>query len=150
MNNKLILTGFLVDYDKYNRIKLMFISDYENKKSSYFDFTKEYITKKNKYYKSKNQDSYCPIVNDNYFYIKCKKKQKGIMPIDKLNHLKDTNIEEYNLIQLTNNEGIVNVDINYLVQHTVKCLVDINEYKFNLNGYLNEGYNFKLNKIVLA
>jgi hypothetical protein len=158
MNKKLILTGFLTEHDKYNRIKLMFLSDYEmTKKNTYdtasssfrSDFTKDYITNKNKYYKSKNPDSYCPTINKKYYYIKCKKNQKGLMPLNKLEHLKDDNIEEYTLIQSTTDDCIVNVDIKYLLQNVVKCVVEVNEYKFKLSGDIKEGYNFKLKKIAL-
>lgn len=147
MNKKLILTGFLIEYDKYNRIKLMFLSDYEIGKKKDYDFTKEYITNKNKYYKSKNPDSCCPIINEKYFYIKCKKNQKGLIPLNKLEHLKDDNIEEYTLIQSATDEFIVNVDIKYLIQNKVRCIVEVNEYKFKLNGDIKEGYNFKLKNI---
>jgi hypothetical protein len=158
MNKKLILTGFLTEHDKYNRIKLMFLSDYEMTKKNTFDtassfrsdFTKDYITNKNKYYKSKNPDSCCPTINKKYYYIKCKKNQKGLMPLNKLEHLKDDNIEEYTLIQSTTDDYIVNVDIKYLLQHVVNCVVEVNEYKFNLSGVIKEGYNFKLKKIALS
>lgn len=153
MDKKIILSGFLIECDDYNRLKLMFISDYnsddKNKTPKDFtkDFTKEYITKKNSYYKSKNPESYCPISGDNYFYIKSRKKQKGLIPLNRLEYLNETNPQEYEIIRASGINGIVNVEINYLYQNIVKCLVEVNDYKFKLNGNIMEGYNFKLKKI---
>lgn len=156
MNKKLVLSGFLIECDEYNRLKLMFISDYNNddknipkdfNKNIPKDFTKEYITKKNSYYKSKNPESYCPISGDNYFYIKSKKKQKGLIPLNKLEYLNETNPQEYNIIRVSGINGIVNVDVKYLFQHLVSCIVEVNEYKFKINGNVKEGYNFKIKQI---
>mgnify|MGYP000957821507 CR=1 FL=1 len=148
MNKKLVLSGFLIECDEYNRLKLMFISDYNtNDKNIPKDFTKEYITKKNSYYKSKNSESYCPISGDNYFYIKSKKKQQGLIPLNKLEYLNETNPQEYNIIRASGINGIVNVDVKYLFQNLVKCIVEVNEYKFKINNNVKEGYNFKIKQI---
>lgn len=153
MTKKLILYGFLVECDSYNRLKLMFISDYSSNATNTLtidkDFTKDYITKKNNYYKSKNPNSYCPISDDKYFYIKSKKNQKGLMNINKLEYLHETEPHMYQIFKSSAVNGVSNVSINYLLQNLVKCIVEVNDYKFKLNDNTMEGYNFKLIQISL-
>ena len=151
---ELILKGYLVEYDNYDRIKLMFldnsdlsINSYINKCSKNINFTKNYITHKNKYYKDKNPNSYCPIIDEKYFYIKCRKKQKCEIESDRL----QLNEDEIKIIQLINKEEkknkFIKIDIKQAIQNYVECIVEVNEYNFLLKGNIKEGYNFKLKNI---
>ena len=162
---KLILRGYLVDYDSYDRIKLIFldnsdISIIDNLNEKDIKFTKEYITHKNKYYKNKNPNSYCPIIDKKYFYIKCKKNQKCEIEINRVQLHEDElriiklineNEETINFCGVQNNKKnkFIKIDINQAIQNYVECVVEINEYSFEFKGNLKEGYNFKLKKIMV-
>lgn len=151
---ELILRGYLVEYDNYDRIKLMFLdnsdlSSINNLNEKDINFTKDYILYKNRYYKGKNPNSYCPIVDEKYFYIKCKKKQKCEIDINRIQLHED----DLKIIKLKNdnigekNNKIIKINIKKVIQNYVECVVEVNEYNFELNGNLKEGYNFKLKKI---
>ena len=46
MSKILVLHGFFINCDQYNRMKIMFLDDYELDVSKKLSFTKQYITKK--------------------------------------------------------------------------------------------------------
>jgi len=165
---ELILRGYLVDYDNYDRIKLMFLDNSDLSIINKFNeqsihFTKDYITYKNKYYKNKNPNSYCPIIDEKYFYIKCRKNQKCEIEINRvqlheneLRIIKLINENEENsnscIVQNEQNENdkknkFIKINIKQAIQNYVECVVEVNEYNFEIKGNLKEGYNFKLKKI---
>lgn len=166
---ELILKGYLVEYDKYNRIKLMLLeksdfTKFKNHNIATLNFTKDFITNKSAFYKQKNPNSYCPIVDEKYFYIKCKKNQKCEVNINQIsltdneltinnltrsnniNDQKYSNIEEDSRNTNTPNKKIL-IDINKVLQNYVECIVEINDYNFEIKGEHKEGYNIKLKKI---
>lgn len=116
----LTLQGYLVDYDKYDRAKLMFLDDYDCEKNN-TSFTKRYLLSKSKMIEGNN-----PIIDDKYFLINCKKNSIGLLPDDASNNL------------------IKRVPIEMLKQHTVECSVYLKAYKFVKNGVVIKGWNLKL------
>ena len=99
-----LLYGYYIYYDDYNRAKLMFLDDYDSDDiSDKQKFTKLFITRKSK------SRGYAPISDDQkHFYIKCKKDSVG------LNGL---------------NDSPKLVPIKELIQHKVECIAKVNEYK---------------------
>ena len=113
-NKTLILHGFIVEFDKYNRIKLMFEDDYnlDNKQVS---FTKSYILNKS------NNPTYdkSPLVDNKHFLINCGK------------------------IKFCTHKGEV-VSIEIFRQCMVSCLVKINTYNFYKDNTNIKGWNINL------
>ena len=119
-----LLYGYFIYYDDYNRAKLMFLDDYDSDDiSDKQKFTKLFITRKSK------SRGYAPISDDQkHFYIKCKKDSVG------LNGL---------------NDSPKLVPIKELIQHKVECIAKVNEYKFYTDGELKQGWNLQLKNIKL-
>ena len=66
----LLMQGYLIDYDKYNRAKIMFLDDYDNDKQT---FTKSYIT-------NKKTNGTSPLSDDKkHFFVKCKSGAAGLI-----------------------------------------------------------------------
>lgn len=121
------IEGYFVNYDKWNRAKIMFLDDYEEDlpKTS---FTKSYMLQKAKTIKGKS-----PIVEyDKYMLINCPKNALGYLP--------DTN---------ENEKKIKVVPIKKLIQHKVQCLVTVKEYNFKKGIQFINGWNIKLLKMTL-
>ena len=118
MHKPLTLQGYLVDYDKYDRAKLMFLDDYDCEKN--ISFTKRYLLSKSKTIEGNN-----PIIDDKYFLINCKKNGIGLLP-DESNNL------------------IKRVPIEMLKQHKVECSVYLKAYKFFKNEVEIKGWNLRL------
>jgi hypothetical protein len=76
-NKKILITikGFFVNYDMFNRAKLMFLDDYDGDLSK-TSFAKSYMTKK-----AEKTPGYTPMVEGNkYMLIKCPKNALGYLP----------------------------------------------------------------------
>jgi hypothetical protein len=119
---RLVLRGFFVSCDTYDRAKILFLDDYEsnsfNKNPLVVDkqtFTKSYIMKKSTPVNGKN-----PLTDDNTsFYVKCKKGHVGY--INKLP-----------------------VPLLDLKQHKVEMDVEVKKYKFTKMGNTIHGWNINL------
>ena len=123
----LVLHGFFVNCDSYDRVKILFLDDYDqeslNKNYLVGDkqtFTKSYIMKKSAPVNGKN-----PLTDDSTsFFVKCKKGQVGY-----INNLP--------------------VPLSELKQHKVEMIVDVKKYKFTKMGNTIQGWNVNLCKISL-
>ena len=125
-NCKILIDGYFVDYDQWNRAKLMFLDDYDNLNT--LSFTKSFMIKKSESHTGKN-----PIVDNNkYMLINCKKDDLGYLP--------DTD---------DNKTKIKVLPIAELLQHKVRCYVSINDYNFKKNNLIISGWNIKLIKMSL-
>ena len=130
MPNKIIvIKGFFTYLDKFNRAKLMFLDDYDDSQErsrfgSNMSFTKSYICKK-----SKSSDGNNPMTDDMHFYVNCGKHEKGLSDIDGKCKL---------------------VPLKSMVQHTVECVVSVNNYRFKKDDEWIVGWNLKLSKIRLV
>lgn len=126
-NNCIInIEGYFVEYDQWNRAKLMFLDDYDDLPN--ISFTKSYMLKKAEITKGKN-----PLVDNNkYIMINCKKNDMGYLP--------DT---------IDNKTKIKMKPITDLLQHKVKCFVSINNYNFKKDQTTISGWNIKLIKMIL-
>ena len=119
---RLVLRGFFVSYDTYDRAKILFLDDYDpesfDKNSLVADkqtFTKSYIMKKSNPSNGKN-----PLTDDNTsFYVKCKKGHVGY-----INRLP--------------------VPLLDLRQHKVEMDVEIKKYKFTKMGNTLRGWTINL------
>lgn len=131
MTTKLVLQGFFISYDQYDRAKIMFLDNYNaneegnattsrNNKFISDSFTKSYVTKK-----SAPKNGKHPMTDDNTcFYVKCGKKPIGIID-NKL------------------------VPIRELKQHTVELQVEVKTYNFTKMGNKIHGWNINLLKMRL-
>lgn len=125
-NCKILIDGYFVDYDQWNRAKLMFLDDYDNLNT--LSFAKSFMTKKSESHAGKN-----PLVDNNkYMLINCKKEDLGYLPDNDENKTK-----------------IKVVPIAELLQHKVRCYVSINDYNFKKNNLIISGWNIKLIKMSL-
>lgn len=116
----LLLQGYFIHYDKYDRAKMMFLDDYDD--DGKHKFTKSYITQRS------NREGYAPISEDKkHFYVKCKKGAVGLIE-GKPSRL---------------------VPIQELIQHKVECVVKVNDYKFYADGEMKQGWNLRLANIKL-
>jgi hypothetical protein len=126
----IILYGFFVSCDNYNRIKIIFLDNYDSNDDTKYDvnkiktvseirnsvsFTKSYITKKSNQKNGSNPLSDC----QTSFNVKYTKKNIGYM----------------------NGEPVPLLDLK---QHKVKLLVKINYYNFTKNNNNFRGWNIKL------
>jgi hypothetical protein len=130
----IILYGFFVSSDKFNRIKIMFLDNYDsydntceiNKIKSLSEiknsisFTKSYISKKSIPENGKSPLSDCKTC----FNVKYTKKNIGYI----------------------NDEPVPLLDLK---QHKVKLLVKINYYNFIKNNTNFQGWNIKLLEMCL-
>lgn len=126
MSTIIKVRGFFISYDKYDRVKLMFLDDYEyDTPRAKMSFVKKYVLVKSKKIKGNN-----PLAENNTcFMIKCPKNTHG--------YRKD----EFN-------KDVI-VPLKDLQQHKVECIVSVNEYKFTKNDETIEGWNLKLIKMSL-
>ena len=129
--NKIIssitIEGYFVDYDQWNRAKLMFLDDYE-KDLPKISFAKSYMLQKAKITEGKS-----PLVEDDkYILINCPKNSLGYLP--------ETN---------ENEKKIKVVPIKKLIQHKVQCLVTIKKYNFKKGIQTIKRWNIKLLKMTL-
>ena len=119
---RLVLQGFFISCDKYNRIKIMFLDDYEcnedntslitNSTGKKISFTKSYMIKKSNPKNGKN-----PITDGNKcFNAKCGKIAVGFI----------------------NNQPVALVDLK---QHKVELDVEIKKYYFAKMGNVINGWN---------
>jgi hypothetical protein len=152
--NAITLYGYFVNYDQYNRAKLMFLDDYNcedglvsiNKSKLNIDkflnnknsFTKSYLI--NKASKTAGNN---PIIDNKYFLINCVKNIVGYKPSEidslKFNNLPTEKPQKINLIPMP---------IQELIQNTVVCEVTIKNYKFiDKNKEIIQGWNIKLLKM---
>jgi hypothetical protein len=123
---KIIIDGYFVDYDQWNRAKLMFLDDYDNLNN--LSFTKSFMIKKSESHIGKN-----PIVDNNkYMLINCKNDDLGYLPDN------DENKTKIKVLPITE-----------LLQHKVRCYVSINDYNFKKNNLIISGWNIKLIKMSL-
>lgn len=123
---KIIIDGYFVEYDQWNRAKLMFLDDYENLQN--LSFTKSFMLKKSESNGGKN-----PLVDNNkYILVNCKKDDLGYLP----------DIDKYKT-------KIKLLPITELLQHKVRCHVSINDYNFKKNESMISGWNIKLIKMNL-
>lgn len=124
---RLVLHGFFINYDMYNRAKIMFLDDYnydeinsQNVLNNKLSFTKNYILKK-----SKKTNGKSPILDNNTcFNVNCMKTQIGY--INNIPH-----------------------PIKDLIQHQVEMCVEIKKYDFTKMGTHINGWNIKLIKMSL-
>jgi hypothetical protein len=129
LRNKIpiIIKGYFVNYDKWDRAKLMFLDDYDDDLPK-ISFAKSYMLRK-----SENVVGKSPLVEDNkYMIINCPKNAIGHLP--------------------NNNENIKKikiVPIKELLQHKVQCVVSVNSYKFKKNNKIIQGWNIKLSEMIL-
>ena len=120
MSKILVLHGFFINCDQYNRMKIMFLDDYELDVSKKLSFTKQYITKK-----SNTNNGKSPITdNDTGFYVKYTKKNTGTI-------------------------NKIPVPLSELQQHKVELLVKVSHYNFTKMGTVIRGWNIKLLQINL-
>ena len=133
-SSSITVRGYFVNYDKFNKAKLMFLDDYNDTGENYSSmqalrmtnpiahkcsFTKSYLINK-----ANNSLGNTPIVDAKYFLINCPKNVLGTIP----------NTDKINLFP-----------IQELVQHTVECNVIIRHYKFtDKNRKVIQGWNIKL------
>jgi hypothetical protein len=121
------IKGYFVEYDRWNRAKLMFLDDYDGDLSK-MSFAKSYMINKAKKIEGKN-----PLVDDNkYMWVNCTKNQLGNLPDNTANKKK-----------------IKIVPVKELIQHTVICVVSVNKYKFKKNKKIIQGWNIKLTEMTL-
>lgn len=124
---KLILHGYFISYDKYDRAKIMFLDDYDlgdfDKKSindNNHQFTKSYIINK-----SAKTDGKNPLTDGNTcFNIKFGKNKVGFID--------DKPVPLYDL-----------------KQHKVTIQAEIQKYNFTKVGNLIQGWNIKMLKMSL-
>lgn len=116
---KLVLQGFFISYDKYNRAKIMFLDDYDNTVGQP-SFTKKYLIQKAKPDNGKNPLTDC----NSCFNVKYGNNKVGYID-DKP------------------------VSLLELKQHKVEIQVEINKYNFSLRGNAIRGWNIKMLKMSL-
>ena len=122
---ELILQGFFIECDKYNRVKIMFLDDYDGSydnglKKKEMSFTKSYISKKSTLKNGKS-----PMSDDNTcFNVKYSKKNVGYI----------------------NDEPVPLLDLK---QHKVEMIVKVSHYNFTKLGNNFQGWNIKLIKMSL-
>ena len=156
--NTITLYGYFVNYDQYNRAKLMFLDDYNcedgitpidksklnidkflNNKNS---FTKSYLI--NKAFRDVGHN---PIIDDKYFLINCVKNTVGYKPIT-IDSLKSNNLPNEKNKENKQQINLVPVPIQDLIQNTVECEVSIKNYKFtDKKKEIIQGWNIKLLKM---
>lgn len=120
MNREIYLQGYFVEYNKYNRMKVMFLDDYEELEK--ITFSKSYLTQ---LCKSPSLPGNNPLTDDQkYFYVKCKKGQAGFIN-DKIAPIQD------------------------LLQHKIQINIVIGKYDFRKHGKRFQGWNIKPLKISL-
>lgn len=145
------IQGYFVNYDKYNRAKLMFLDDYNSdepeKKSNTLgkkevSFAKKYLLLKSKH--MMHSDGHSPVSDDEkYFLVNCPKNSIGFFD----NVVDGTNAT---IIRDDKKEFATNVvPLISLKQHTVECIVKVNYYNFTKNGEKIHGWNLKLLKMSL-
>lgn len=156
-HNNITLHGYFVNYDQYNRAKLMFLDDYNcedglistdksklnidkflNNKNS---FTKSYLINK-----ASKTTGNSPIIDNKYFLINCVKNTVGYKSSEidslKFNNLSNEKTQKINLIP---------VPIQDLKQNTVACEVSIKNYKFtDKNKEIIQGWTIKLLKMTIT
>ena len=163
--NTITLYGYFVNYDQYNRAKLMFLDDYNcedgitpidksklnidkflNNKNS---FTKSYLI--NKAFRDVGHN---PIIDDKYFLINCVKNTVGYKPIAidslKYNNLSagSNNVCGFSTSSSAEKINLIPVPIQELIQNTVVCEVSIKNYKFtDKKKEIIQGWNIKLLKM---
>ena len=115
-SKKITLQGFFVEYDEFNRVKLMFLDDRSDCSSDKLTFTKSYMLNKEAV-----EIGNAPI-NGDYFYVKSK-NSIGII----LEKKQDKIIQKM-------------VPITDLLQHTVECVVVKKRYKFHKDGKFIQGW----------
>lgn len=123
----IVIEGYFVEYDKWGRVKLMFLDDYEGDLSK-MSFAKSYMLRKAEKNKGKS-----PLVDDNkYMLINCPKNMLGYLPNTAGNAKK-----------------IKVVPIKELLQHKVRCVVGVNQYNFKKGTQTIQGWNIKLSEMCL-
>jgi hypothetical protein len=117
--NTLYFQGFLVDVDKYDRLKVKFLDDY-GLDSNKLSFTKSYLLNKCKQVEGNN-----PLTeNDTCFYIKTKGNNVGYI----------------------NNKPHPIIDLK---QHQVQLQIEIKSYNFKKKDTRHQGWYINLKKIEL-
>lgn len=118
---KLVLQGFFISYDKYNRAKIMFLDDYDHAgNNKTLSFTKGYLIQK-----AKPDNGKSPLTDCNScFNVKYGNNKVGYID-DKP------------------------VPLLELKQHKVEIQVEINKYNFSLRGNVIRGWNIKMLKMSL-
>ncbi len=138
------LQGYFVNYDKYDRAKLMFLDDYDaddsnNSEKKEMSFAKKYMLVKTKQTQKTGGNS--PVSEDGkYFLIKCPKNAVGF-----LGDVVDGTAAKIE----RDNDKIKIVPIQSLKQHKVECIVSVNNYNFTKDEEKICGWNLKLLKMSL-
>ena len=123
----IVVKGYFVNYDQWNRAKLMFLDDYDG------DLLKMSFAKSYMLMKDKTMDGKSPLVDNNkYMLINCPKNALGHLPNTAENETK-----------------IKVVPINKLIQHKVQCDVVVKNYKFKKGNQIIQGWNIKLIKMTM-
>jgi hypothetical protein len=142
--------GYFVNYDQYNRAKLMFLDDYDDndqvdkdaKKDAKKEasFAKKYMLLKMR--KTQRSGGNSPVSDDGrYFLIKC---PKGAAV--QLDQVFDPNSSDSSKPK---KKPISLVPIESLKQHKVECIVRVCHYNFTKNDEKISGWNLKLLKMSL-
>jgi hypothetical protein len=118
---QLVLQGFFVECDQYNRAIIMFIDDYDldDVGGQGISFTKSYILNKSNVKNGKS-----PLSNNTSFKVKYGKNKVGFI----------------------NNQPVPLLDLK---QHKVEIQVEIQHYNFTKMGNVIHGWNIKMNKMSL-
>ena len=123
----IVVKGYFVKYDQWNRAKLMFLDDYDG------DLPKMSFAKSYMLMKANSTDGKSPLVDNNkYMLINCPKNALGYLP--------DTS---------ENATKIKVVPINKLIQHKVRCVVAVKNYKFKKGNQTIQGWNLKLSEMTM-
>jgi hypothetical protein len=126
------IEGYFTEYDKWNRLKLMFLDDYDEPDYAVgtkrpLSFTKTYMMNKLKTMTGKS-----PISDDGkYMTINCPKKVTGSLYVDNQTQM-------INIIPMAE-----------LRQNKVQCIVSIKQYNFKKDGESIRGWNINLSAIKL-
>ena len=126
------IEGYFTEYDKWNRLKLMFLDDYDA--PDYADGTKRPLSFSKTYMMNKvdKLEGRSPISEDGkYMTINCPKNITGAIVIDKIT-------QKINIIPMPE-----------LRQNKVRCVVCIKQYNFKKNGQRIQGWNINLSEIFL-
>lgn len=118
---ELVLQGFFIGCNKYNKIKIMFLDDYDNTtKNQELSFTKSYISNK-----SVEKNGKSPISDNNTcFNVKYSKTSMGYI----------------------NDKPVPILDLK---QHKVEMIVKVSNYNFTKLGNKYRGWNINLIKMSL-
>jgi hypothetical protein len=126
-NPIITIEGYFINYDQWNRAKLMFLDDYDG------DLTKMSFAKSYMIMKDKSMDGKCPLIdNKTCMLVNCPKNALGHLP---------NNAENIKKIKV--------IPIQKLVQHKVCCVVSVNQYKFKKGFQTIQGWNLKLLKMTM-